>query len=146
MGHITDTRRSSPQTTSSSGYQSDLSLTNESPQSIPHILEQSTYSQTDKKTIDKNNFSRITSFIRKQYERAKSKLLPQKQVITCSKATSTTPLSYVSDKTYLKPSSCHYNKSSFIEPVKEIFYFKNLNILFFLRFILFMFNQSMIIK
>jgi len=177
---ITDTRRLSPQTTSSSGYHSDLSSAtsaNESPQSIheilPITLEKSSSSSTSssshvqKKTIliptnptyekplINKNLSRISSFIRKQYERAKSKLIskplsssqaPTSTIITCSKATSTTPLSHLSENNYTLPikqqqqqqenSSCNqkshyhqqylssvYKQSSFTEPVK-IFLFK----------------------
>jgi hypothetical protein len=130
---MTDTRRISPQTTSSSGYHSDLSSatsTNESPQSIheslPSSLEKSSSSSTSsshipKKTVlitansiyDKSvahkNISRLSSFIRKQYERAKSKFIPKplssskaptSTITTCTKATSTTPLSHLSEDNY----------------------------------------------
>lgn len=118
---LTDTRRLSPQTTVSSGYHSDLSSAtsaNESPQSIqdilPVTLDKSSCSQIQKKTVllttnslyekpsSQKNVSRISSFLRKQYERAKSKFsskslsssqAPVTTVITSSKATSTTPLS-----------------------------------------------------
>jgi len=126
---MTDIRRISPQTTSSSGYHSDLSSANQSPQSIhENIIEPTIVLQIEKKTG--KSFSRLSSFIRKQYERAKLKLLSSKQqpprpppVTTCSKATSTTPLSYLSESSYIKlqqPSSIH-KRSSFIEPVYSIY-------------------------
>ncbi|CAF0982701.1 unnamed protein product [Adineta ricciae] len=163
---MTDTRRISPQTTSSSGYHSDLSSatsTNESPQSIHEILpiqyEKATSSssaQTQKKTLtlttnsthDKSvtnkNLSRLSSFIRKQYERAKSKLtskplssstyVPTSTVPTCSKATSTTPLSHLSEETYTMASkqnsisnpkshylSSVYKQNSYTEPVYSVY-------------------------
>ncbi|CAF1085479.1 unnamed protein product [Rotaria sp. Silwood1] len=137
----TDTRRLSPQTTSSSGYHSDLSSTNESPQSIHEnrstINKQSNYVQINKtinnnnnnnnnKSLKTKNISRISSFIRKQYERAKSKLILKRHyhqsspIKTCSKATSTTPLSYLSENNNIKlrQSSPIYQQSSFIEPSK----------------------------
>jgi hypothetical protein len=151
---MSDTRRLSPQTTSSSGYHSDLSLTTESPRSIPPIVEQSSYLQNEKTNLSVNKkILRISCFIRKQYERVKLKLTPQKQIsqhiITCSKATSTTPVPYKSENHYLQPQelpSCRYKQSSFIEPVK---YFSSriCNHSFFLRrFIRFMFIQYTIIK
>lgn len=129
---LTDTRRISPQTTSSSGYHSDLSsatFTNESPQSISEIhpisLEKSSLSSTTtthssqhkpifittkptlEKSTEQKSLSRISSFIRKQYERAKSKLISKTHsstqpstLTTCTKATSTTPLSHLSEDNY----------------------------------------------
>lgn len=159
---LTDTRRLSPQTTVSSGYHSDLSSatsTNESPQSIqdilPVTLDKSSSSQIQKKTIllcekspsTQKNVSRISSFLRKQYERARSKFStkptgssqgPVTTVTTSSKATSTTPLSQLSDHNYnlvskqkqqaqpsLKPHypkhylSSVYKQNSYTEPVGE---------------------------
>ncbi|CAF2738991.1 unnamed protein product [Rotaria sp. Silwood2] len=130
---MTDTRRLSPQTTSSSGYHSDLSSTNESPQSIrenrPTINKQSCCVQINNdKSLQTKNISRISSFIRKQYERAKSKLILKKShhhhrlspIKTCSKATSTTPLNYLTEnnRTKLRQSSSSsiYQRSSFMEP------------------------------
>ncbi len=121
---MTDTRRLSPQTISSSGYHSDLSSSNQSPQSIhENTIEQPTSSQTEKKT--NKNLSRLSSFLRKQYERAKLKFLSSKQpslpIKTCSKATSMTPLTYISENNHLKsqqPSSSVNKRSSFIEPVR----------------------------
>jgi hypothetical protein len=126
-----DTHRLSPQTTSSSGYHSDLSSTNQSPQSIhenlPSTIEQSNSSQSEKK-INKN-FSRISSFLRKQYERAKLKFISSKQpppppppIKTCTKATSTTPLSYLSENNHIKSqqlssSSSISKQNSLNEPV-----------------------------
>lgn len=148
---ITDIRHVSPQTTSSSGYHSDLSSTNESPQSIHDSRqapqEQSTSNETDKKTnSDKSsqnkNFSLISTFLRKQYERAKSKLVSKKDltnsVTKCSKATSTTPLNYLSEATHrrLPQLSSNYKQSAFIQPViqKIIFsmHFEFNKILFYL--------------
>jgi len=125
---MTDPRRISPQTTSSSGYHSDLSSAtsaNESPQSITleksssssfspssHIQKKTvliTTNPTYEKPSTSKNLSRISSFIRKQYERAKSKLISKPisssqisapTVTTCSKATSTTPLSHLSEDNY----------------------------------------------
>ena len=130
---LTDIRRISPQTTSSSGYHSDLSsatFTNESPQSIPEIhpitLEKSsststastshcpqqkpifiTAKSTSEKSSEQKNLSRLSSFIRKQYERAKSKFISKtlsssqpSAITTCTKATSTTPLSHLSEDNY----------------------------------------------
>ena len=137
-GHLSmsDSRRLSPQTTSSSGYHSDLSSatsTNESPQSIheilpttsekcsstsssyrhPKIMVMSTDAAHDKSSANKN-LSRLSSFLRRQYERAKSRLttnqpaskahasqVPASSVTTCSKATSTTPLSHLSEDNYI---------------------------------------------
>jgi hypothetical protein len=185
---MTDTRRISPQTTSSSGYHSDLSSAtsnNESPQSISEILpinlekssssSNSSSSHIQKKTVlittnsiyDKpvphKNLSRLSSFIRKQYERAKSKLIskplssskvPISTITTCTKATSTTPLSHLSEDNYtlstkqkqqppLPHSLCNqkphyrqhylssvYKQNSFTEPV-------NLDLLFLSRKIFF---------
>jgi len=187
---MTDTRRISPQTTSSSGYHSDLSSAtsaNESPQSIHEILANTleksssssfssssnlknktiliTTNPTFEKPLTNKNLSRLSSFIRKQYERAKSKLIskplsssqgPASTIITCSKATSTTPLSHLSQNNYslpIKPkqpqqqqqqpphSICNqkphyhqhylssvYKKSSFTEPVNiYLFSFKKIN-------------------
>jgi hypothetical protein len=182
---ITDIRRISPQTTTSSGYHSDLSSAtsaNESPQSIheilPVTLEKSTSSSfssstsshlqkktillttdpTYDKTLPNKNLSRISSFIRKQYERAKAKIIPKplstsssqapvSTITTCTKATSTTPLSHLSEDNYTlstKPKlpqqqeqahsisnqkphyhqhylSSVYKQSSFTEPVKIFF-------------------------
>ncbi|UJR26724.1 hypothetical protein I4U23_008039 [Adineta vaga] len=164
---MTDTRRISPQTTSSSGYHSDLSSAisaNESPQSIHEILpvryekptQPSSSSQTQNRTLvvttnstyDKpltnKNLSRLSSFIRKQYERAKSKLtskplssstyVPTSTVTTCSKATSTTPLSHMSEETYTITSkqnslsnqksrylSSVYKQNSYTEPVYSVY-------------------------
>jgi hypothetical protein len=89
---MTDTHRISPQTTSSSGYHSDLSSAtsaNESPQSIHEILTNTleksssssfssssnlknktiliTTNPTFEKPLINKNLSRISSFIRKQY-------------------------------------------------------------------------------
>ncbi|CAF5175100.1 unnamed protein product, partial [Rotaria magnacalcarata] len=128
---ISDPRRISPQTTSSSGYHSDLSSatpTNGSPQSIheilPSTLEKSSISSTSSSTsqpqkkslsitrnstydkpVTSKNISRLSSFIRKQYERAKSKFTSKSissqiyasTVTTCSKATSTAPLAHLSE-------------------------------------------------
>jgi hypothetical protein len=132
-----DTRRLSPQTTSSSGYHSDLSSTNESPKSIhentPTNIEQYTVCHIRKKTnndtsLKIKSLSRISSFIRKQYERAKLKLTPEKPhpplIKTSSKATSTTPLSYSLENPLSKPqqfSSSTYKYSSYVEPVKRKF-------------------------
>jgi hypothetical protein len=128
---MTDTRRLSPQTTTSSGYHSDLSSTNESTHGITPTttLEQSSSSEIPKKTIDNKsltnkNLSRISSFIRKQYERAKTKLIPTKQrppaITTSSKATSITPLPHLTENNYTKQQqhylSTIYQQSSFIEP------------------------------
>jgi hypothetical protein len=110
---MTDTHRLSPQTTtSSSGYHSDLSSTNQSPQSIhENPIELIIQKKTNK------NFSRISSFIRKQYEKAKLRFLSSKQrpsspITTFSKSTSTTALTNVSENIPIKPP-----RSSFIEPV-----------------------------
>ena len=132
---LTDIRRISPQTTSSSGYHSDLSSAtsaNESPQSIseihPNTLEKSSSSSSSStshcpqkaifitttnsisdKSSQQKNFSRLSSFIRKQYERARSKLTSKTHsssqastmtITTCTKATSTTPLSHLSEVNY----------------------------------------------
>ncbi len=159
----------------SNGNHSDLSSatsTNESPQSIqdilPNTLEKSSLSSSSshlqKKTVvlttnstyDKpitnKNLSRISSFIRKQYERAKSKFIskplsssisqaPVSTITTCSKATSTTPLSQLSEDNYTlttkqqqqhsipnkKPHyhqhylSSVYKQNSFTEPVSLFF-------------------------
>jgi hypothetical protein len=172
--HMSDVRRISPQTTSSSGYHSDLSSatsTNQSPQSIHEILPttlekshlsplSSVHSQqkslniannsTYGKPVTNKNLSRLSSFLRRQYERARSKLsmttttfhshpktylsqAPVSNVVaTCSKATSTTPLSHLSDEHYKYPTkqqqyassnqNAHYltavyKQSSFTEPV-----------------------------
>ena len=176
---MSDPRRISPQTTSSSGYHSDLSSatsTNQSPQSIHEILpltveespslSSSSHSQhkatssADTSFHDRpantKNLSRLSSFLRRQYERARSKLAPmtstlsshQQQkllstqpskptvVTTCSKGTSTTPVSHLSEDNYTFPSkpqqqhsSCNqkafqphylssvYKQSSYAEPV-----------------------------
>jgi hypothetical protein len=184
---MTDTHRISPQTTSSSGYHSDLSSAtsaNESPQSIHEILTNTleksssssfssssnlknktiliTTNPTFEKPLINKNLSRISSFIRKQYERAKSKLIskplsssqaPTSTIITCSKATSTTPLTHLSQDNYTLPtkpqqqqqqqpnSICNqkphyhqhylssvYKQSSFTEPVNIfLFSFKIIN-------------------
>lgn len=117
---MTDTRRLSPQTTSSSGYHSDLSSANQSPQSIHENIEPLTSIPYEKKL--NKSFSRLSSFLHKQYEKVKLKLTPSKQITTCSKATSTTPLSYVPENNQIKSqeqiSNCIYKRSSFIEPVK----------------------------
>jgi Rps23 Pro-64 3,4-dihydroxylase Tpa1-like proline 4-hydroxylase len=125
---MTDTRRLSPQTTSSSGYHSDLSSsTDQSPQliheNVSTTIVQSTSLEVEKK-INKS-FTRLSSFIRRQYERARLKLISSKQppppIKTCSKATSITPLSYLSENNHIKssqPSTSIYKRSSFIEPVK----------------------------
>jgi len=125
---MTDTRRLSPQTTSSSGYHSDLSSTNQSPQSIhdniPMTIEQSASLQIEKKV--NKNFLRISTFFRKQYQKAKLKLISSKQssssIKTCSKSTSTTALSSSSENNNptksQQPSSSTSKHSSFIEPVK----------------------------
>lgn len=168
---LSDTRRISPQTTTSSGYHSDLSSAtsaNQSPQSIQDILPDtsdklSSSSQIQKKTISNDeksttnkSFSRLSSFLRRQYDRARSKLssvthhsthsssssssqqkpstIPTTVVHTCSKATSTTPLSHLSDsnyaypkksqqKTYYQPQylSSVYKQSSYGEPVSCLF-------------------------
>ncbi|CAF1450506.1 unnamed protein product [Rotaria sp. Silwood1] len=153
---MTDSRRISPQTTSSSGYHSDLSSAtpaNQSPQSIHDILpvtlekscissSSSSSSQLQKKTIsainnstyDKllinKNLSRISSFIRKQYERAKSKfiskpLLSSSQIhvpktTTCSKATSTTPITHL-----LEDNSILTNKQDYSICNKKPYYHQN---------------------
>ncbi|CAF0904516.1 unnamed protein product [Rotaria sordida] len=174
---MTDSRRISPQTTSSSGYHSDLSSAtpaNQSPQSIheilPNTLEKSslstssslqlqekTISITNNSTYDKlivnKNLSRISSFIRRQYERAKSKFISKPllsssssssqvhvpKITTCSKATSTTPITHLSEdnsislnkqeysiynnkKPYYHQNnlSSVYQQSSFTEPVYSI--------------------------
>jgi hypothetical protein len=182
---MTDTRRISPQTTSSSGYHSDLSSAtsaNESPQSIQEILpvtlEQSSSSCTSssssshlkkktnvtyEKPLPNKNLSRLSSFIRKQYERAKSKFIskplssstssqvPPSTITTCTKATSTTPLSHLSEDNYTlstkekqqhstsnqKPHyhphylSSVYKQNSFTEPVGNIFFIiDKINILY----------------
>ncbi len=108
---MTDTHRLSSQTTSSSGYHSDLSSSNQSPQSI----HENPIEPITEKKINKN-FSRISSFIRKQYEKAKLKLMPSRQhtsspVSTFSKSTSTTAL----------PNSSENKRSAFIGPVKILF-------------------------
>lgn len=134
---MTDSRRISPQTTASSGYHSDLSSatsTNQSPQSLHEIVSvpidksprssrtlstlamrvpKQNSSLIDNSVYDKastqKNLSRISSFIRRQYERARSKFTShnnntsQQQRIpintntvkTCTKATSTTPLHHL---------------------------------------------------
>lgn len=117
---MTDTRRLSPQTTSSSGYHSDLSLSNGSPQSIKE--HQSTHLETNENKPTKfKNLTRLSTFIRKQYERAKSKFTSRKSdpssLQTYSKATSTTPSSYTSDNNHIPLSSSVYTQNSFIEPV-----------------------------
>ncbi|CAF1023850.1 unnamed protein product [Adineta steineri] len=167
---MTDTRRISPQTTSSSGYHSDLSSAisaNESPQSIheilPHtfdkfssssqiqkrtVLVTTTTNSTYEKSLPNKNLSRISSFIRRHYERAKSKLVskslssslsstsqaPISTITTCSKATSTTPLSHLSEDNYAltnkQNSICNqkphylssvYKQNSHTEPVYSIY-------------------------
>ena len=135
-----DTRRLSPQTTSSSGYHSDLSSSNESPQSIHDAAaaavvagEPASYSSydrrttTDRKSSANKNLARLSTFFRQQYERAKSKLLPSRasipSVSTCSKATSITPVvsPYANSNYATSPapyaSSAAYTYSSFVEPV-----------------------------
>ncbi|CAF4445415.1 unnamed protein product [Rotaria socialis] len=174
-GHlpISDPRRISPQTTSSSGYHSDLSSAtpvNGSPQSIheilPSTLEKSSISSTSSSTsqsqnkslsittnstydkpVTSKNLSRLSSFIRKQYERAKSKFTSKSTssqiyasaVTTCSKATSTAPLTHLSEDSSIimnkqiensvsnKKSSYYpnnyssiYQQSSFTEPVYPV--------------------------
>ena len=133
---MTDTRRQAPQTTSSSGYHNDFSSVYESPQFIRRIqpkpiLEQSNLSKRKKSTIENylsltNNLIRLSSFLRKQYERAKSKLILNKRVpsriTTCSKATSTTALCFLKDSNHTKPLSLIAKKSSFIEPVRINYY------------------------
>ncbi|CAF1072096.1 unnamed protein product [Rotaria sordida] len=130
---MTDICRLSSQTTScSSGYHSDLSSTNESPQSIHEKRsannKQSNFVQNNKiinndKSLKTKNISRISTFIRKQYERAKSKLILKKShnsspTKTCSKATSTTPVNYLSENNHIKlrQSPSIYKRNSFIEP------------------------------
>lgn len=115
---MTDTRRLSPQTTSSSGYHSDLSSTNQSPQSIH---------DNSRERIDKNankNFARLSCFLRKQYEKAKWKFLSPKQrpsLETSTKATSTTALPINPDHQSKPPSPSVQKRSSFIEPVEKIY-------------------------
>jgi hypothetical protein len=177
---LTDSRRISPQTTSSSGYHSDLSSAtsaNESPQSIqetlPITLEKSSSpSHLQKKTslistnstydkpLTNKNLSRISSFIRKQYERAKSKLIskplssssqpPVSTITSCSKSTSITPLSHLSEDNYTltnkqqqqsvsnQKSHYHqhylssvYKQNSYTKPVKRFFLIRILNIKIF---------------
>ncbi|CAF1073448.1 unnamed protein product [Adineta steineri] len=129
----TDTLRLSPQTTSSSGYHSDLSSTHESPGSINGNITTHTdqYScrirkkTADNKLLKNKSLSQISNFIRKQYERAKSKLISEKQhtrpIQTCTKSTSTTPLSYLSQSHHAKSVSSNYRQSSFIEPVRSVY-------------------------
>ncbi len=124
---MTDIRRLSPQTTSSSGYHSDLSSVNQSPQLIhENPIEPMTSSLPTEKKTNNKNFSRLSNFLRKQYEKAKLKLISSKQrpsqpVITCSKSTSTTALSdSLENKT--QQLSIH-KRSSFIEPVQHTYSF-----------------------
>ena len=129
-----DTRRLSPQTTSSSGYHSDLSSSNESPQSIHDAAvvvagesaSPDRRTTTDRKSSANKNLARLSTFFRQQYERAKSKLLPSRasipSVSTCSKATSITPVSPYANSNYATSpapyaSSAAYTYSSFVEPV-----------------------------
>lgn len=133
---MTDTRRLSPQTTSSSGYHSDLSssLTNQSPESIHDNSEQSSsLIQPPEKKFNKS-FTRLSNFLHKQYEKVKLKLVSSKQtststIATCSKATSTTPICYPLENNQPKIQSCIYKRSSFIEPVKK----KNISIFIYMN-------------
>ena len=154
---MSDSRRISPQTTSSSGYHSDLSSAtsnNQSPQSIHEILpltlekspslSSSSHSQNKatssvdtsihEKPASTKNLSRLSSFLRRQYERARSKIAsttttttrssyhPQKLlstqpskptvVATCSKGTSTTPVSHLSEDNYTFPTKQQQQHSS----------------------------------
>lgn len=172
---LSDTRRISPQTTTSSGYHSDLSSAtsaNQSPQSIQDILpdaldksvslststQKKTVPTHEKSTTTNKNLSRLSSFLRRQYDKARSKLssvthqpplssgIPSSTssssqqktssvsttvVHTCSKGTSTTPLSHLSSTTYAYPTksqqktyyqpqylSAVYKQSSYAEPVR----------------------------
>ena len=115
---MTDTRRLSPQTTSSSGYHSDLSSNNQSPQSI----HDNSREEIDKST--NKNFARLSCFLRKQYEKAKLKLLSSKQrpillVETSCKATSTTALTNNPENHPIQTTSAVQKRSSFIEPVQN---------------------------
>jgi len=189
---MTDTRRISPQTTSSSGYHSDLSSatsTNDSPQSIheilPSNLEKSSSSSTSSSHIQKKtvlittnstydrpvphkNLSRLSSFIRKQYERAKSKFIakplssssssskaPRSTITTCTKATSTTPLSHLSEDNYTlstkqpqqqQHSLCnqkpHYQQRYLSSVYKQNSFTEPVNLYFFLKKILFFLLRS----
>ena len=117
---MTDTRRLSPQTTSSSGYHSDLSSNNQSPQSIH---DQHSRQITDKQSPTKS-FARLSCFLRKQYEKAKVKFLftkprPFPPIETCSKSTSTTALTNPTELHPAQTSTKIYQRSSFIEPVHE---------------------------
>ena len=133
---MSDTRRLSPQTTSSSGYHSEFSSTNESPQSIDDVLSlpieqvssiSSQVSQQPKVSTGRKSLARISSFLRQQYQRAKSKFIPSKRsappaISTCTKATSTTPVPspcQTTDASTSHPSYSSLNSgdSSFIEPV-----------------------------
>lgn len=126
---MTDTRRLSPQTTSSSGYHSDLSSNNQSPQSI----HDNSRERIDKST--NNNFARLSCFLRKQYEKAKLKLLSSKQrtlllVETSTKATSTTALTNNPESQPIQPTSAVQKRSSFIEPVQNPLIFSSNSFVF----------------
>ncbi|CAF3138805.1 unnamed protein product [Rotaria socialis] len=132
---MADNRHFSPQTTNSSGYHSDLSLATESPQSVKENLStlniesnfvQSNKNIDDKKSFKSKNITRLSSYLHKQYERAKSKLVIKKQlqfpIKLCSKATSTTPLSHLADNNnhikLPKSSTTTFRQNSPIEPSK----------------------------
>ncbi|CAF1537744.1 unnamed protein product [Adineta ricciae] len=127
---VADTRLS-PQTISSSGYHSDLSSTNDSPGSSHRNRHEyveyyasipvRTKIQTNKMT----SLSQISNFLRKQYERAKSKFLSEKHhsstIKTSTKATSTTPVPYLTDSIHRPSMISKYKQSSFIEPVRSVY-------------------------
>ncbi|UJR22377.1 hypothetical protein I4U23_025439 [Adineta vaga] len=128
---VTDTRCLSPQTIGSSGYHSDLSSTNDSPGSIHdnrnvHVEYYSSV-QIRKKTQDNKmtSLAQISNFLRKQYERAKSKFISEKHhsrtMKTSTKATSTTPIPYLTDKLHQPTLPSRYKQSSFIEPVRSVY-------------------------
>ena len=153
---VADTRLS-PQTISSSGYHSDLSSTNDSPGSSHRNRHERveyyasipvrTKIQTNKMT----SLSQVSNFLRKQYERAKSKFISEKHhsrtIKTSTKATSTTPVPYLMDSIHRPSMLSKYKQSSFIEPVRFLVKSidSNLPISFSRRYVLCMSVHCMII-